>query len=94
MIYRLIQEGLHNILKHSKATEVDVSLTISDNKIEITIDDNGVGFVVDDVLSSMPKKKALGLISMRERFALIGGVLQINSEIGKGTKIIASLEME
>jgi PAS domain S-box-containing protein len=93
-IYRILQEGLHNILKHSRATEADVRLTSSENRIEITIEDNGIGFVVDDVLTPTPKKRALGLISMRERLALIGGILQISSEPGKGTRIIASLEME
>lgn len=93
-IYRLFQEGLHNILKHSRATEVHVRLTSRDNKIEAVIEDNGVGFVVDDVFTPSPNRRALGLISMRERLALIGGVLEILSEPGKGTKIIASIDTE
>ena len=92
-IYRLFQEGLNNIVKHSRATEAYVSLTSSDNTINAVIEDNGVGFVVDDVFSPL-QTKSLGLMSMRERLALIGGELRIISQPGKGTKIIASLEQE
>ncbi len=91
-IYRLFQEGLHNILKHSRATEVYVRLISRDDKIEAVIEDNGIGFEVDDVLTPSPNRRALGLISMRERLALIGGILQITSRPGKGTKIIASID--
>jgi signal transduction histidine kinase len=93
-IFRLFQEGLHNILKHSRATEVQVRLISRDDTIEAVIEDNGIGFVVDDVFAPLPNRRALGLISMRERLALIGGVLQVLSEPGKGTKIIASINTE
>jgi signal transduction histidine kinase len=92
-IYRLFQEGLNNILKHSKATKVYLSLTSSESTIDAVIEDNGVGFLVDDVLSPL-QKKSLGLISMRERVSLIGGDLKIISTPGKGTKLIACLEKE
>jgi len=92
-VYRLFQEGLNNILKHSRATEAYVSLTSSEGTITASIEDNGVGFVVDDVLSPL-QTKSLGLMSMRERLVLIGGELKIISQPGKGTKIIASLVEE
>ena len=90
-IYRLFQEGLNNILKHSRATRAYLGLTSSDRTITAIIEDNGVGFVVDDVLSPL-QTKSLGLMSMRERLTLIGGELKIFSRPGKGTKIIASLD--
>ncbi len=93
-IYRLFQEGLNNILKHSRATEAYLSLTFSEGTINAIIEDNGVGFVVDDVFSPLKNKKSLGLISMRERLALIEGELKIISKPGEGTKIIACLEKE
>ncbi len=92
-IYRLFQEGLNNILKHSRATKAYLSLTSSGNRINAVITDNGVGFSVDDVLSPL-QTKSLGLISMRERVALIGGDLQIISGPGKGTTLMADLEKE
>ena len=78
-VYRLFQEGLNNILKHSRATEAYVSLTSSEGTITASIEDNGVGFVVDDVLSPL-QTKSLGLMSMRERLVLIGGELKIISQ--------------
>jgi signal transduction histidine kinase/HAMP domain-containing protein len=89
-IYRLFQEGLNNILKHSHATEAKLALTSTESAIQATIEDNGVGFVADDALFSLHNTKSLGLISMRERVALIGGELQISSTPGKGTIISAS----
>ncbi|UCH07847.1 MAG: PAS domain S-box protein [Deltaproteobacteria bacterium] len=91
-IYRLFQEGLNNILKHSHATEARLELTSSENTIQVVIQDNGVGFEVDQFLSPSPNTKTLGLISMRERLALIGGQLRISSTPGKGTTILATLE--
>jgi signal transduction histidine kinase len=93
-IYRFFQEGLSNILKHSRATKAYLSLTHSDSAISAVIEDNGVGFVVDDPLSPLQNTKSLGLISMRERLALIGGGLKIISTPRKGTKIIACLQRD
>jgi len=92
-IYRLFQEGLNNILKHSRATKAYLALTVSGSTINAVIEDNGVGFLVDDVLSPL-QTKSLGLISMRERVALIGGSLKIISSPGKGTKLTACLKKE
>jgi len=92
-IYRLFQEGLNNILKHSRATKAYLTLTSSGSTINAVIEDNGIGFLVDDLLSPL-QTKSLGLISMRERVALIGGDLKIVSSPGKGTKLIACLEKE
>ncbi|MBW2340716.1 MAG: PAS domain S-box protein, partial [Deltaproteobacteria bacterium] len=89
-IYRLFQEGLNNVLKHSHATKAKLTLKSSEGTIWATIEDNGVGFLVDDVLLSSQNAKSLGLISMKERVALIGGELQISSAPGKGTIISAS----
>lgn len=93
-IYRFFQEGLNNILKHSRATEAYLSLTSSESTISAIVEDNGEGFLVDDVFFPLQHTKSLGLISMRERLAHIGGELKIISSPGKGTKLIACLEKE
>jgi len=94
-IYRLFQEGLNNILKHSMATEAYLNLTSSESSMNATIEDNGIGFLVDDVFSPSRKhKRSLGLISMKERLALIGGDLKVISRPERGTKIIVRLEKE
>jgi signal transduction histidine kinase len=91
-IYRLFQEGLNNILKHSHASEAKLTLTCIDSAIRVTIEDNGTGFAVDDVLAPSPTTKTLGLISMRERVSMIGGELRISSHPGSGTIISASFK--
>jgi signal transduction histidine kinase len=84
VIYRVMQEALNNIAKHSKADLVRLSLRKIENRIELMIEDNGIGF---DLESS---RKGLGLSSMRERAELSGGMFFIESTVGKGTLIRAS----
>ena len=89
-IYRLIQEALNNIAKHSKADLVHLSLQTMENRIELIIKDNGIGFGLEEILSSEKPKKGLGLNSMRERTELSGGVFVIETTPGAGTMIRAN----
>jgi PAS domain S-box-containing protein len=82
---RVLQEGLHNIAKHSGARSITVRLTCSDHVLSLEIQDDGVGFDVD----SARLAAGLGLISMRERIHLISGQFQILSGPGQGTIITA-----
>ncbi len=89
VIYRILQEAMNNIAKHSKANLVSISLTTKkDGRIELVIEDNGTGFDMESV------KKGLGLGSMRERAELSGGSFDIESVQGKGTVIRASWPIE
>lgn len=90
VIYRISQEALNNIAKHSKADLVNLSLRKADGKIHLAIQDNGQGFDVNGVLSAESYRRGLGLGSMRERAELSGGSFAINSARGKGTTIRAS----
>jgi len=92
-IYRLFQEGLHNVLKHSRATEVYLSLKSLNNTMIAVIQDNGIGFVLDSVLAPQ-QRKSLGLLSMKERVLLVKGELEIIAAPGQGTKITAWLPKE
>ena len=88
-IYRICQESLNNIVKHSKAKNVDYQIFRQDQLIVLVIDDDGVGF---DIKSLEEKSiKGIGLISMRERVLAFGGTFSINSQIGKGTEIIVEI---
>jgi signal transduction histidine kinase len=89
-IYRIFQEGLNNIAKHSKGDLVSLSLQKTDTSIELIVEDNGQGFDVKEVLSTESYKRGLGLSSMRERTELSGGSFTIESIKGKGTVIRAS----
>ncbi|MGA2315100.1 MAG: cache domain-containing protein [Thermodesulfobacteriota bacterium] len=90
VIYRISQEALNNIAKHSKADLVTLSLRKTDGPIELTVQDNGQGFDVEEIFSMESYKKGLGFGSMRERTELSGGSFTIESIQGKGTTIHAS----
>jgi PAS domain S-box-containing protein len=82
---RVLQEGLHNAMKHSGAKSIEVRLAGSDRDLVLEIYDDGVGFDVEGARLAA----GLGLISMRERIHLIGGEFQIYSTPGQGTRITA-----
>jgi signal transduction histidine kinase len=86
-VYRLIQEALQNVAKHSSATSAEVEIRIRRNSIILKIADNGIGF--DQ--SSSGNKESLGLVSMHERVATLNGQLKIRSHPGKGTHIRAEI---
>jgi len=90
VIYRIMQEALHNIAKYSKAEIVNLRLAKRDGAIDFTIKDNGVGFDLQSVPSRNDHRMGLGLASMRERTELSGGSFAIESTKGKGTTIRAS----
>ena len=82
---RVVQEALHNVVKHSGATEVQVEILGTADSLSLTVSDNGAGFNAD--LGSTGG--GLGLISMRERMHLIGGDFSMSSTPGQGTHIRA-----
>jgi PAS domain S-box-containing protein len=90
IVYRVLQEALNNIAKHSKADLVDLSLRKVNDTIELTIEDNGLGFDLEDVLSVDSSRRGLGLASMRERTQLSGGAFSVKSIKGKGSIVRAS----
>jgi PAS domain S-box-containing protein len=89
-IFRIIQEGLSNVSKHSGGDSVSISLLQRRGFINLEIIDNGKGFDLDKTLYTRGDNGGLGLTSMRERAELAGGSLSIDSTIGVGTVIRAS----
>ncbi len=83
-LYRIVQEALANIARHSKATLVQITLTTTDNTITLSVIDNGQGFD-----TTQKSSFGVGLHSMQERMKALGGDLQIESAPEKGTHIIA-----
>lgn len=90
IIYRIMQEALHNVAKHSRADFVALSLGRRSAAFELTIEDNGGGFDLDAVLAREDAERGLGLTSMRERAEFSGGTCTIESSPGHGTIIRAS----
>lgn len=94
VVYRVLQESLHNAAKHSEASEIYVSLTSEANRIVLEVADNGCGFDVQKKLSRENSLSGFGLASMIERAEIVGGSLTIDSAHGKGTRIKMTLNPE
>jgi len=90
VIYRIIQEALNNVAKHSRADRVRVSLKNTGETLTLTIEDNGEGFNQDTSPAVATVHGGLGIISMRERTAFSGGFFNITSVKGQGTIITGS----
>ncbi len=86
-IYRIFQEALTNIGRHAQPRHVKAIIKGSEQCISALIQDDGKGFDVDEVLSDRPKSRRFGLATIKERVQLIGGSLDLKSELGSGTKI-------
>jgi two-component system sensor histidine kinase UhpB len=87
-IFRIVQEALNNIIKHSQATNVNVRLDYRNKDAVIFIRDNGKGFDMDTVQSRIGRV-SLGLAGMEERAMLLGGSLDISSRPNYGTEVEA-----
>jgi len=87
VIYRILQEALNNVAKHSRADLVQLTLEKSGDRINLKIQDNGLGFDLAKTISLKPSQRGFGLASMRERAELSGAAFEIVSSAGKGTVI-------
>ena len=90
LIYRIVQEALRNMWKHSEAARAEVVVELSEDGTTITISDNGKGFNADESLGFLKTGK-LGLAGMKERAYLLGGTLSIHSKPNSGTKVILDI---
>ena len=91
-VYRIVQEGLTNVLRHAEARQCDVELTRLDNRVVVQIRDDGVGFD-----PKQPRRveagQGLGLIGIRERVMQLGGQLRLDSTPGRGTMLRAEFQI-
>jgi two-component system sensor histidine kinase DegS len=87
VLFRITQEAMSNIWRHSQAINADITLEFSEHKIKVIIKDDGRGFNLPEVLNNSARDGKLGLVGMQERAKLINGQLHILSESGKGTSI-------
>jgi two-component system sensor histidine kinase DegS len=87
MLFRITQEALTNVRKHAQATEVFVKIEFAESKVRVLIEDNGKGFDTSSTVGDLTKKGKLGLAGMQERVQLLGGNINIRSQIGEGAII-------
>ena len=90
VLFRVAQEALHNVVRHARASRVEVTISRIPGAMRLAIADNGKSFPVKKVLSAKNPKR-LGLVGMRERVEMIGGNLTIESVSGKGTTVRAEI---
>ncbi|MEO8972937.1 MAG: histidine kinase, partial [Ktedonobacteraceae bacterium] len=87
-IFRIAQEALSNIWRHSEATQAEINAAYLPGELHVAIHDNGKGFVPQSILDSAHNpQSSLGLVGMRERAALIGATLTIRSSVGNGCHV-------
>ncbi|MBA7715522.1 Signal transduction histidine-protein kinase/phosphatase DegS [subsurface metagenome] len=91
-LFRIAQEALHNVRRHSGATKAAIRLKFTRRKARLTVSDNGRGFEVPDVLSDFATESKLGLIGMQERARLLNSKFLIKSQVGRGTTIMVEVE--
>jgi two-component system, NarL family, sensor histidine kinase UhpB len=91
VVYRVAQESFVNIAKHSGATHIKLSLRFADSSIRLNVSDDGAGF---DGPAGARKVESFGLAGMRERAALLGGTLAVESSIGKGVTVRLQLPLD
>jgi signal transduction histidine kinase len=87
--FRVTQEALTNVTRHSEARHVAVELGVEDAEVVVSIRDNGKGFDVREARERAAHGLSIGLLSMEERVSLAGGRLEIQSTAGSGTSVVA-----
>ena len=92
-LYRIVQEALTNVVRHARAETVLIGCTVTDDRIVLEVEDDGVGFEPSSVARPRETGEGLGLLGMRERLALLGGWLELESERGRGTHVVAVLPL-
>ena len=88
--YRIAQEALTNVARHSSATHTDVILQAKEGRLTLEVVDNGRGFSTQGLMES----ECLGMAGMRERASLVGGSLQIQSQPGAGATVFFALPID
>jgi PAS domain S-box-containing protein len=87
-VFRIAQEAIGNVRKHSKASAVEMTLDFGEDALTLIIKDNGQGFSMPQRASDLALSGKLGIVGMRERARLVDGTLIVQSEVGKGTEVI------
>ncbi|HEY6067698.1 MAG TPA: GAF domain-containing sensor histidine kinase [Gaiellaceae bacterium] len=89
VLYRVVQEALTNVIKHADARSVSVVVGARDGGVIAVVEDDGRGFTAADI-----RADALGVVGMRERLALVGGTLEVESTVGTGTTLAAFVPLQ
>jgi len=91
-MFRIVQEALTNVVKHAQASQVVISIVISDQSLKLAIEDDGLGYEKDRLTKS-GADRGWGLITMSERALAVGGVCRVESHPGMGTHVIVEVPL-
>jgi signal transduction histidine kinase len=92
-VYRIVQEGLNNVIKHSKATAARIEIRKNANQLAIVVQDNGAGIPLPVTAANGNKARGFGLAGIAERVRVLGGSLAVDSKPSHGTAINICLEL-
>lgn len=87
MLFRIVQEALRNVEKHSNASKAEIVVRFEDEKTVAMVKDNGIGFDFSETIGGASRSGKLGLVGMQERARLLGGRLEIDSGLAQGTTV-------
>jgi len=93
-LFRIAQEALSNVRRHSGAKKAAIKLLFTSKKVKLTVSDDGRGFQLPKVLGDLANEGKLGLLGMQERTLLLKGKFSIESIVGKGTKVVVEVSDE
>jgi two-component system sensor histidine kinase DegS len=93
-VFRVIQSLLNNVREHAHATHVEINLDLSPGHLKATVEDDGSGFDVAEAMSAARQRKTMGLVTIMEQVEMLGGEIQFDSGLGRGTKVQLSLPIQ
>jgi signal transduction histidine kinase len=89
-MFRIVQESLTNVVKHSRATQVIITISVTNDWVSLSVEDNGVGYDMSRWTSSRGER-GWGLVTMSERALAVGGTCRIQSRVGLGTHVFVEV---
>jgi len=89
-MFRIVQESLTNVIKHSRASEVIINVAVVNGRLQLSVEDNGVGYD-GAVATPADGRRGWGLITMSERALAIGGICRVESSPGLGTHVVVEV---
>jgi two-component system NarL family sensor kinase len=92
-VFRVLQESLTNVHRHSGSKTADVSLSLQDNMAVLEVTDQGSGMLIGSLAESDPRSFGVGIRGMKERLGMLGGTLDLSST-DRGTKVVATVPLE
>lgn len=92
-LFRIGQEAISNIFKHAQARKAVLVLEQKDHTLMMRVKDDGRGFASEEMWRATDEQSGLGLLGMRERVGLLGGTIEIDSQVGEGTMVTVKLEL-